>query len=246
MSKKLRMMIYTALMTAFVFIMTSIIKIPVPFTNGYIHAGDTFIFLAGILLGPWYGAFAAGVGSAMADFFGGYPHWVLPTLLIKAIMGWLIGFFSSESQHQKKVLLVTMATWFSVMIAFVFIIRTASIDHLIEALEEASSAKAFEMASQVQVQLVFIAIGLPALATVLFKFKAKYGLTFNQLVGMIIAGIWMVLGYFVAGTIMYGSLIASIFSVPWNIVQFGLGAILAFMVNAALAKAHITHHRLHS
>ncbi|HAS73556.1 MAG TPA: hypothetical protein DCS67_05375 [Clostridiales bacterium UBA8960] len=74
MKNNVRLLIYTALMTALVFITTSIIKIPIPFTGGYIHAGDMCIFIAGILLGPVHGALAAGIGSAMADFLGGYAQ----------------------------------------------------------------------------------------------------------------------------------------------------------------------------
>jgi len=101
MKSNIRTLTYTALMTAFVFITTSVIKIPIPFTNGYIHAGDTAIFLGGILLGPVHGAVAAGIGSAMADLLGGYAHWALPTLLIKGLMGFIVGYFSSEKRNQK-------------------------------------------------------------------------------------------------------------------------------------------------
>lgn len=52
MKNNLKALVYTALMTAFVFVTTSIIQIPIPFTGGYIHAGDMTIFVAGILLGP--------------------------------------------------------------------------------------------------------------------------------------------------------------------------------------------------
>ena len=80
---KTHRMVLTAIMTALVFIATFSIKIPVPLTQGYIHIGDSMIFIAVLVLGWRYGAFAAGIGSAMADLFGGYPHWILPTLIIK-------------------------------------------------------------------------------------------------------------------------------------------------------------------
>ena len=44
------------LMIALVFVTTFSIKIPVPFTQGYIHGGDSMIFVAAILLGWKYGA----------------------------------------------------------------------------------------------------------------------------------------------------------------------------------------------
>lgn len=84
-------LVYTALMTALVFVATFTIKVPVPFTNGYIHPGDSMVFLAGLLLGPFYGAFAAGIGSALADLIAGYTFWMIPTLLIKGLMGFVVG-----------------------------------------------------------------------------------------------------------------------------------------------------------
>ena len=44
------------------------------------------MLLGGWLLGPVYGAVAGGVGSALADLAGGFPVWILPTLIIKAVM----------------------------------------------------------------------------------------------------------------------------------------------------------------
>ena len=40
---------------------------PVPFTRGYIHLGDSMIFIAAILFGWRVGALAGGLGSALAD-----------------------------------------------------------------------------------------------------------------------------------------------------------------------------------
>ncbi|WZU02867.1 ECF transporter S component [Erysipelothrix sp. D19-032] len=62
---------------------TMIVKIPVPL-YGYMNLGDAMIMLSVILL-PVRGAlFAAGVGSAIADIFLGYPQYALFTLFIKA------------------------------------------------------------------------------------------------------------------------------------------------------------------
>lgn len=246
MKGNLKILIYTALMTAFVFITTSAIKIPVPFTNGYIHAGDTTIFLAGMLLGPWYGAFAAGVGSGLADFLGGYAHWVIPTLIIKSTMGFLIGYFSSEARNQKHVLWTTMGVWFIALIGFVFTIRNTNLNMILQNVENVSSLEvASEMAEKLNWQLLIVAIGLPILGALLFKLKRKYGVSFNQLVGMMVAGIWMVLGYYVAAGIIYGNFMVPIFSIPWNIVQFAIGAILAFIISSGLDKANINYNSLH-
>lgn len=238
MKNSIRTLTYTALMTAFVFITTSVIKIPIPFTNGYIHAGDTAIFLGGILLGPVHGAVAAGIGSAMADLLGGYAHWALPTLLIKGIMGFIVGYFSSEKRNQKHVLWGTSLIWIGSLFAFIYTAGNTTLETIMENVEGASSiAMAGEIVKNLNIQLLVVAIGLPLLSLILFKLKDRYGITFSQLVGMIVAGIVMVLGYYVASGILYGNFLASIFSVPWNIVQFGIGGILAFVINAGLSRS---------
>jgi len=246
MKSNLKLLIYTALMTAFVFITTSIIKIPVPFTNGYIHAGDMCIFISGILLGPWYGAFAAGVGSMFADILGGYAHWALPTLLIKGVMGLIIGYFSSEQRNQKHVLIGAMSIWFVSLIGFVASIRGADIQFLAENVDELSGVENVVSAiSKLNYQLLAVAIVIPVITIGFYLLKDRYGISFSQLSGMVIAGIWMVLGYYVAAGIMYGNFLAPIFSVPWNIIQFTGGIVFGFMILAGLKRANINYVTLH-
>lgn len=79
---KTRKIIFTALFAALTCVATMIIKLPTP-TMGYIHPGDAIVLLSGLLLGPWYGGFAAGLGSMLADLFGGYLSYAPATFLIK-------------------------------------------------------------------------------------------------------------------------------------------------------------------
>ena len=81
---KTKTIIIAALLAALTTVATMIIKIPTP-TQGYIHLGDGMVLICGILLGPGIGAVAAGIGSMMADLFGGYMAWVPGTFAIKAL-----------------------------------------------------------------------------------------------------------------------------------------------------------------
>lgn len=78
----LRTLILAAAFAALTLLATSILKIPTP-TMGYIHIGDTFVILSGIILGPLVGGLAAGIGSGLSDLLGGYPVWVPGTFVIK-------------------------------------------------------------------------------------------------------------------------------------------------------------------
>ena len=58
---------FMAVMTPLVTILTYMFIVPIPETHGYFNLGEIGVYLAAILFGPIVGAFAGGVGSALAD-----------------------------------------------------------------------------------------------------------------------------------------------------------------------------------
>lgn len=84
-SNKTQKLVTAALLAALTCIATMVIQIPTPVTSGYIHLGDGFVILSGILLGPVYGSAAAGIGSMLADLLTGYAAYAPVTLVIKAL-----------------------------------------------------------------------------------------------------------------------------------------------------------------
>ncbi len=85
-------LVLTALFAALACVATMVIRIPTPGTGGYIHPGDAIVILSGIFLGPFYGALAAGIGSAFSDLLGGYFIYVPITLIIKGAVAFLAGY----------------------------------------------------------------------------------------------------------------------------------------------------------
>lgn len=81
-----RTLVITALFTALTCIATMVIQIRMTVTEGYVNIGDCFVLLGAWVLGPYFGAFAGGVGSALADLLSGYMHYVPGTFVIKALM----------------------------------------------------------------------------------------------------------------------------------------------------------------
>ena len=77
-----RFLVAASLLAALTFVATTVIKIPTP-TLGYIHIGDSFVLISGLLLGPVAGGLAAGIGSALSDILGGYASWAPATFIIK-------------------------------------------------------------------------------------------------------------------------------------------------------------------
>ena len=87
-SKKLRLLCLAALFAGAIAVTTAyLLHIPIP-TGGYIHLGDALIYLAACLLPAPYAVGAAMVGAGLADLLTA-PLWVVPTLLIKAMVALL-------------------------------------------------------------------------------------------------------------------------------------------------------------
>ena len=82
-TKRLRKFITAGLMAALTCFATYIITVPSP--TGYIHPGDSFVILSGIILGPVYGPLSAGIVSIVADLLAGYPQFAIATFIIKAL-----------------------------------------------------------------------------------------------------------------------------------------------------------------
>lgn len=101
----------TAVMTALVFLTTFVPRIPIPL--GYAHLGDAAIFLMVLFL-PKRPAFAAAcLGSALSDLLGGFPLWILPTLLIKFVMAWIAQKLAGQSvtTHSAAIAFLAASIW---------------------------------------------------------------------------------------------------------------------------------------
>lgn len=160
--------VLTGLMISLIVLATIIIRIPIPGTQGYIHLGDTMIFLSIMLLGWKRGAVAAAAGSALADIMGGVAIWAPWSVVVKAGMAIIVGIFLSWA------------------------------------------------AAKVSGKMVYAV----------------------QIIGMVLGGLFMTGGYFVAEAVMYGNWAAPIIGIPFNIAQFVVGGVLATVLATALCKTN--------
>jgi uncharacterized membrane protein len=91
-----RVLAVTALMTAITFALTRVVQVPTPVV-GYIHLGDVGVFFSAFAFGPWVGAVAGGLGTALSDFTSGaYAQWAPYSLLIHGLQGLAAGWISSR------------------------------------------------------------------------------------------------------------------------------------------------------
>ncbi|MBR3374464.1 MAG: ECF transporter S component [Firmicutes bacterium] len=86
-------LVMTAMMLCLVCLATYALKVPNPFTQGYVHLGDTFIFISVLTLGKKNGAIASAIGAALADIIGGYAIFAIGTFIAKGLMAYVMGTF---------------------------------------------------------------------------------------------------------------------------------------------------------
>lgn len=85
----LKKFVRIAILTALACVLTFFPKVPIG--GGYVHFGDCIIYIAAIMLGPAAGAIVGAIGHSLADFISGFAIFCIPTLIIKAVMGFVIG-----------------------------------------------------------------------------------------------------------------------------------------------------------
>lgn len=76
--------------TAFVFATTFSFAVMTS-TGGYFDVGEIMVYITALLMGPYVGAFAGGVGSALSDALLA-PQFAPGTLVIKAGEGFIVGY----------------------------------------------------------------------------------------------------------------------------------------------------------
>lgn len=105
-NKKVRKLIFAAMLAALITVATMVVKIPSP-TNGYVNLGDCFVLLAGWLLGPWYGGAAAGIGSMLTDLLSGYAYYAPASFLIKGADAFLAALLYRSLNQRRGALLLS-------------------------------------------------------------------------------------------------------------------------------------------
>ena len=91
-----------ALAIALVCVSTMVIQIPIPL--GYMHLGNCCILLVSVYFGNMTGMLAGGIGSCLADLLSGYTQWIIPTLIIKGIMGLVIAMIAYREDGEIRMM----------------------------------------------------------------------------------------------------------------------------------------------
>lgn len=95
-------LVQMALMIAVTCTATMVIKVPTFLGVGYVHLGDSMVFLAAILFGRKKGAITAAIGMSLADFLLGYAYYIPFTFVIKAIMAYIVATIAFRRNYEGK------------------------------------------------------------------------------------------------------------------------------------------------
>ena len=107
-------LVLTALMAALT-IVGSALRVQLPVSiggNTAFHLGNIFCALSGLMLGPWLGGLAAGLGSFLFDIMSPYVDECWITFLTKGAYGLVAGLIAwqgSKNWGYRKALLATLA-----------------------------------------------------------------------------------------------------------------------------------------
>ena len=154
---KLRTIASAGVFAAFVFIAT---QIRIPTAIGYINLGDPVILISSFILGP-VAFFPAAIGSALSDLIAGYAQYIIPTFLIKGLMGYAAGASLRKFKVTvlKKILIGVIAE--IIMIAGYFIFEALPFMYGPEA---AAGSLFFNMIQGVAAVVIFVPVtSIPAI-----------------------------------------------------------------------------------
>jgi uncharacterized membrane protein len=223
------------LFTAVVCVVTMSFSIYVPATRGFFNIGDSMVFLTALLFGPIVGAFAGGVGSALADLFLGYSYYAPATLIIKGIEGFVVGWLKDKkpvlSQLNWKIYTVVLGVLVGVLLGY-FGINYYSGD-----IDIALGSIYFTLYIP---EIFWIGISI-----LIFSFIAWLGWKNDTEIGWtilstIIGGSLMVLGYYLYQFFIIGSLfqieVVAIAELPINVGQMIVGIVITIPMIKSIKK----------
>ncbi|MGQ9780786.1 MAG: ECF transporter S component [Nitrososphaeria archaeon] len=93
-----------SVMTPLIMVMTMLIRVPIPATQGYFNFGDSAVILVSMLFGSYVGLVAGGLGSALADVLSNYTFYAPITFVAKGLEGLVVGVAFGRLKERSRLL----------------------------------------------------------------------------------------------------------------------------------------------
>lgn len=225
----------TIIFTAFVCVATCVLKVDIPQTKGYFNIGDTMVYVTALLFGPYIGAIAGGVGSALADIILAAPWYAPGTLVIKAVEGFLVGYVSHKANPLEK----RRRLWsvITVVVGIALALTLYEVGTLYYSFEWQFTPLGYYIGSfrvdptfwmfvalLLQAFIIYVGVGLDPRST-------WYGLA------VVLGGIEMILGYLLYEFYPLGYAYGAFAEIPYNIGQLIVGFALAIPIVHGVRRA---------
>ena len=214
---------------AMVCVVTLSFTLNVPVTGGYFNLGETVIYVAALVFGPFVGALAGGVGAAIADIVVA-PPFALGTLIIKSIEGALVGFLGKKLTRQ-----TSKSTWriYTTLLGIVIGLLLAATGAVyysgnVDLYIGIPPPPAPSVTVFVPAEFWYIIGGVTTLLIIFASLRVEPELGWT-IFSTIIGGLAMVIGYFLYEQIVLGK-IGAVFEMPVNIGQMLIGLIVAIPI----------------
>ena len=226
-----------AVFTAFVFVATATFSAGIPATQGYFNVGEIMVYTTALLMGPYVGAFAGGVGSMLSDVFLGFPQFAPGTLVIKATEGFVVGYLGNRALSN-----ISSRTWRGITAGLGLVV--ASIIGYVGASYWSGEYTVTLGAPPYTPQFSW-SFGIPAqywdvLAVLVLVGTVAAGLSIDKRVGwlalsVLIGGTEMITGYYLYETVILGQIGASA-EIPFNVAQAIVGLIVALPLARSIRR----------
>ena len=225
-----------AVFAALVCMTTIAFVVSIPATTGYFNVGEAIIYVAALLFGPYVGAFAGGLGAAMADVLVA-PVFAPGTLVIKSIEGAIVGFLGKKLVTQTSKTNWKIYTTLLGAIVGVLLAITGSLYYSgnVELYLGFPSPQTPTFAGFIPAGVWYFLGGIVALLIIFtgFRIEPEFGWA---IFSTIIGGLEMVAGYFFYEQIILSKATA-IVEIPVNIGQMLIGLIVAIPVVKFVLKS---------
>ncbi|MBU1019967.1 MAG: ECF transporter S component [Firmicutes bacterium] len=82
-------------------VVSTFINIPYPGSaGGLMHLGTLMLIIISLKFGKHYGALAGGIGMGLFDILGGWMAWAPGTIVVRLLMGYVIGLIAEDKAGQ--------------------------------------------------------------------------------------------------------------------------------------------------
>lgn len=109
-NKNVQKITILGLIIAFNIVLSNIVKIPIPATNGFVNLVEAGIFIAAFLGGARSGFIVGGFSGLLLDLLAGYPQWMIFSFIIHGLEGLIVGYFGYKKKLLSQIIGLTIGS----------------------------------------------------------------------------------------------------------------------------------------